>query len=279
MALTPAGNQVNLLAPSPTSTTGKRGLPRFHAGDEVPYTKARDSFARKLEEAQVVPFHQPHHQRQTGRNNTTKPTAYSYRRQWNPCHMDFWSCSSKPLTGRTGQVEGRFSYWNYTGDISTAWYTGILHRTRTRRKTTCLVGTPPLRLLLLLLRKDDKPIRKLAQRHLAGDDRLRIASLRIAPGHSRLQSSRLPTTDINHRLLGKTNQKGTHLRPIPFGNQSFVSTAYDSCTPQYSRWFNIDAKPLATTTMSAGILQDVRSTLMSLLFLSTCLPIVRRLEP
>jgi len=23
---------------------------------------------------------------------TTKPTAYSYRRQWNPCHMDFWSC-------------------------------------------------------------------------------------------------------------------------------------------------------------------------------------------
>ena len=22
---------------------------------------------------------------------TTKPTVY-YRRQWNPCHMDFWSC-------------------------------------------------------------------------------------------------------------------------------------------------------------------------------------------
>ena len=121
-----------------------------------------------------------------------------------------------------------------------------------------------MRLLLLLLRKDDKPIRKLAQRHLAGDDRLRIASLRIAPGHSRLQSSRLPTTDINHRLLGKTNQKGTHLRPIPFGNQSFVSTAYDSCTPQYSRWFNIDAKPLATTTMSAGIMKVFCFSLYSL---------------
>jgi len=39
-------------------TTGARGRPRFHAGDEVlPYTKARDSsFARKLEEAQVVPL-------------------------------------------------------------------------------------------------------------------------------------------------------------------------------------------------------------------------------
>jgi len=44
----------------------------------------------------------------------TKPTVYSYRRQWNPCHMDnLVLSSSKPLTGRTGQVEGRFSYWNH----------------------------------------------------------------------------------------------------------------------------------------------------------------------
>jgi len=43
-------------------------------------------------------------------------------------------------------AEGRFSYWNhYIGDITTAWYTGILHRTRTHRTLmTCLVGTPSI---------------------------------------------------------------------------------------------------------------------------------------
>ena len=50
-----------------------------------------------------------------------------------PLPHGLWSRSSESLTGRTGQAEGRFSYWNYTGDITTAWYTGILHRTRTRR--------------------------------------------------------------------------------------------------------------------------------------------------
>jgi len=30
-----------------------------------------------------------------------------------PLPHGLWSCSSKPLTGRTGQVEGRFSYWNH----------------------------------------------------------------------------------------------------------------------------------------------------------------------
>jgi len=30
-----------------------------------------------------------------------------------PLPHGLWSCSSKPLTGRTGQVEGRFNYWNY----------------------------------------------------------------------------------------------------------------------------------------------------------------------
>ena len=74
--------------PSPTTTTGARG-PRFHTtGDEVSY--ARDLVARKLEEAQVVP---PFHTTTTTPTTTSirkddKPTVY-YRRQWNPCHMDF----------------------------------------------------------------------------------------------------------------------------------------------------------------------------------------------
>ena len=62
--------------------------------------RTRDpSFTRKLEEAQVVPLAFPHllvlqlHPHlyvATERND--KPTVCSYRRQWNPCHMDFWSC-------------------------------------------------------------------------------------------------------------------------------------------------------------------------------------------
>ena len=64
----------------------------------------------KLEKAQVVPpFHLLHlHHVATERND--KPTVCSYRRQWKPLSHGHWSCSSKPLTGRTGlQTEGRFS--------------------------------------------------------------------------------------------------------------------------------------------------------------------------
>ena len=67
---TTAGRKTKLTCPSPTTTTtGARG-PRFHTtGDEVPH--ARDSFARKLEEAQVVP---PFH-------TTTPSTTYTQQRR------------------------------------------------------------------------------------------------------------------------------------------------------------------------------------------------------
>ena len=61
-----------------------------------------------------------------------------------PLPHGLWSCSSKPLTGRTGHELRDASATGTTGDINTAWYTGILHRTRTRRTTTCLVGTPSI---------------------------------------------------------------------------------------------------------------------------------------
>ena len=72
------------------------------------------------------------------------------------------------------------------------------------------------------------------------------------------RSLRLPTTDVNHRLLGKTNKWEHFHRYIPFGNQQ-PATQYPvsipsvfclyshSCTTQYTRWsMSIDAKPLAT---------------------------------
>jgi len=68
-----------------------------------------------------------------------------------PLPHGLWSCSSKPLTGRTGhELRDASATGNtvetppHTGDINTAWYTGILPRTRTRRTTTCLVGTPSI---------------------------------------------------------------------------------------------------------------------------------------
>ena len=111
MALTPAGNQVNL----PFSyyhyhrSKGTTSLPRRRGGT----TDARDTFrslAKPNGKAQVVPpFHLLHlHHVATERND--KPTVCSYRRQWKPLSHGHWSCSSKPLTGRTGlQTEGRFS--------------------------------------------------------------------------------------------------------------------------------------------------------------------------
>ena len=87
---------------------------------------------------------------------------------------------------------------------------------------------------LLPLHERRQAERKLA-RHLAGDDRLRIApSLRIAPGHSGLhRSSRLSTTDINHRLLGKTTEWepiSYTLPHIPFGIKPDYSSIWSSTT-------------------------------------------------
>jgi len=77
--------------------------------------------------------------------------------------------SSKPLTGRTGhRLRDASVYWNHWRH---SLHRTLSHyRTRTRPTTTCLVGTPPLRLHTL----QDTPTRHLA-RHLAGDRRLCIA--------------------------------------------------------------------------------------------------------
>ena len=95
----------------------------------------------------------------------------------------------------------------------------------------------------------------LANRHLAGD-RLRITpSLRIAPGHSRLQSSRLPTTDYSTTewlLPWQDYQMGTY-QPIT-SSYSIPHLATNRTMPQPFMYnsvhsvvhVRIDAKPLAT---------------------------------
>jgi len=238
MATTPAVHQVNLLA--------LLLLPLQEQGDlastlETKYhTTARDpSFARKLEEAQVVPFHllllqlNPSSQPE---GTTTLPSLQSTTDD-----------NGTPATWTLGLVfqqaidrqdrtpaEGRFSYWNYTGDIITAWYTGILHRTRTRCNDDMPCRHPPLRLVHTL--QDTTTPRRTTD----------FASPLVFASH---RSSTLPATTGYFARPTNGNRTFTGIRPIwqpilPLG----LSTAHyeDSCTTQYFRWYNIDAKPLAT---------------------------------
>ena len=131
--------------------------------------------------------------------------------------------SSKPLTGRTGHNRLRDAsvYWNY---METSLQPGI-QESSTGQGLVATADDMPCRTPSIEATTDPAG-HHLDNRHLAGD-RLRITSLRIAPGHSRLQSSRLNQDYINHRLLGKTNQMGTHLlRYIPFGNQLDYSLVF-----------------------------------------------------
>jgi len=123
-----------LTCPSPT--TGARGLPRFHAGDEAHHCERLvQSQTRSTGEAQVVPFH-----------TTTTPYTMSTRKERRSL-QSATDNNGTPVTwtlvlfqqaidrqDRTLQSRRTLQlYWNYTGDIMTAWYTGILHRTRTHR--------------------------------------------------------------------------------------------------------------------------------------------------
>ena len=134
--------ETKLTFPSPTTTTtGARG-PRFHTnrtrGFDIPETSSLAKPNGRSTSCAFA-FHTP--TTTTSIRKDDKPTVCCYRRQWNPCHMDSWSCSSKPLTGRTGHKLKDASTTGTTGD--TPWIQDYSHyRTRTRLMTTCLVGTP-----------------------------------------------------------------------------------------------------------------------------------------
>ena len=99
-----------------------------------------------------------------------------------PLPHGLWSCSSKPLTGRTGHYRLRDAsvYWNHW---STPWIQEYPHyyRTRTHRTTsmTCLVGTPSIEAT------DPAGTTRQTERTLAHTsqktDFASTASLRIAP--------------------------------------------------------------------------------------------------
>jgi len=122
-----------------------------------------------MEEAQVVPFHTPIHRR-----NRKDRQAYSLLLQttMEPLPHGLWSCSSKPLTGRTGHQLKDASTTGTTGDTTAS--TGISPTTGQGlvSTTTCLVGTPSIE-------ATTTPATGTTRHHLAtnlaGDRLLRIA--------------------------------------------------------------------------------------------------------
>ena len=120
-----------LTCPSPTTTTGARGLPRFHnrrRGANVHTRRVRfvrSQLAKPNEKAHLVPFHTPTSSQPEGPTTSLLQSLF-VQTTMEPLPHGLWSCSSKPLTGRTGhyRAEGRFSSTGTTGD--TACTTGIL---------------------------------------------------------------------------------------------------------------------------------------------------------
>jgi len=150
MATTPAVHQVNLLPP-PLLQPQERGdyLASTPTGDEEPYDMRETLRSLASWKKHKLCLSMSYYYTNT-KSTRKERQAYSLlQTTMEPLPHGLWSCSSKPLTGRTGYYRLRDAsvYWNYIGDITTAWYTGILlHRTRTRcTTTTCLVGYTPLK--------------------------------------------------------------------------------------------------------------------------------------
>jgi len=134
-----------------------------------------------------VPFAFPYYYTTTHRRNRKDRQAYSLLLQttMEPLSHGLLVLFQQAIDRQDRTpAEGRFSSWNHWRH---SLHRTLSHyRTRTRPTTTCLVGTPPLRLHTL----QDTPTRHLA-RHLAGDRRLRIAhpldtnivDTNISPGH------------------------------------------------------------------------------------------------
>ena len=97
--------ETKLTCPSPTTTTGARG-PRFHAGDEEPYTARDPSFARKLEKHKLClcfPYYYTHIYTMSHPKGTTSLQSLFVKTTMEPLpHGLLVLSSSKPLTGRTG---------------------------------------------------------------------------------------------------------------------------------------------------------------------------------
>ena len=121
-----------------------------------------------------MPFHflllhlQPHLHRRNRKDRRQAPTTVSLRTDDNgtPATWTLVLSSSKPLTGRTGLQSRRTLqlYWNHRRYHSLNRNTLPLpDKDSSQQQTTCLVGTPPLRLLLLLQRNHDETSREEAR--------------------------------------------------------------------------------------------------------------------
>ena len=188
-----AGIQVNL----PFSYSRSKGTsPPPHQPETRSHTTRERLFVRSPNRKStscafyLFAFHLLHlHTPSQPKGTTTLPSLQSLFVQttMEPLPHGLWSCSSKPLTGRTGhyRAEGRFSSTGTTGGDTTA-STGISPTTGQGlvATTTCLVGTPSIEATTT-----SAPATGTTRHHLANQPcrRLRIAhpldTNDISPGH------------------------------------------------------------------------------------------------
>jgi len=111
--ITPAVHQVNLPFSYHYHHYRSKGTSLPHQ----PETRIRhtgDEFARQTEWKKHKLCLSISYTYTSPRRNRKERQAYSLlQTTMEPLPHGLWSCSSKPLTGRTGQAEGRFSYWKH----------------------------------------------------------------------------------------------------------------------------------------------------------------------
>jgi len=125
MATTANGRTPKLTCPSPTTGATKGHHPRFHATGDEESPHARDPLRRSLAKpngrSTSCAFPSTNHIYMSTRKERQ---AYSLlQTTMEPLPHGHWSCSSKPLTRRTGHKLKDASTTGTTGDTT---FTGIL---------------------------------------------------------------------------------------------------------------------------------------------------------
>ena len=142
---------------------------------------------------------------------------------------------------RTLQTEGRFSLLELHGDITTAWYTGILHRTRTRCKTTCLVGHHSIE--ATSCNRNDETISQPTSQETDFDSFASRTPLTPTPVNPspKYWTPTLTPIDTTPYIGRKHLPCQMFQLNGPYLHDTFHDTHYDSCT---TRYMSNDAKPL-----------------------------------
>ena len=126
-----------LTCPSPT--TGARGLPpRFHTNRRRGTVHQGERLVRSPKPGKSTSCASFPHPHRCNRKERRSLQSASTDDNGTPATWTLGLVFQQAIDRQDRTLQSPRTlqlYWNYTGDIITAWYTGILHRTRTRRNS------------------------------------------------------------------------------------------------------------------------------------------------